>query len=152
MIKAIVGVNWGDEGKGKMTDYLASNADCVIRYQGGDNAGHTVINEKGKFAFHNIPSGISYDNVRNIIGPGSVINPESFCKEIEGLKKQGIDTENIFISDRAILIFPFHKLLDELEDKRLKDKKYGSTKSGIAPVYGDKYMKKGIQDGELFHP
>ncbi|MEJ6951897.1 adenylosuccinate synthase [Natronospora cellulosivora (SeqCode)] len=152
MIKAIVGINWGDEGKGKMTDYFATDVDCVIRYQGGDNAGHTVINEKGKFAFHNIPSGISYDNVLCIIGPGSVINPESFSKEIEELKKQGLKTENIIISDRANIIFPFHRLLDELEDQRLKDKKYGSTKSGIAPVYGDKYMKKGIQAGELFHP
>ncbi|MFP4661749.1 MAG: adenylosuccinate synthase [Halanaerobiales bacterium] len=153
MIKAVVGLNWGDEGKGKMTDYFAENVDCVIRYQGGDNAGHTVINKHGKFAFHNVPSGICYNNTINIIAPGSVINPESFFKEILKLRKQGIkiDESKIIISDRANIIFPFHRLLDKLEDERLKDKKYGSTMSGIAPVYGDKYMKKGIQVGELFH-
>ncbi|MFP4016486.1 MAG: adenylosuccinate synthase [Halanaerobiales bacterium] len=154
MIRAVVGLNWGDEGKGKMTDYFAENADCVIRYQGGDNAGHTVINKYGKFAFHNVPSGICHDDTINIIGPGSVINLESFYQEISELREQGIkiDESKIIISDRANIIFPFHRLLDKLEDERLKDKKYGSTMSGIAPVYGDKYMKKGIQVGELFYP
>ncbi len=153
MIKAVVGLNWGDEGKGRMVDYFAAQADCVIRYQGGDNAGHTVVNARGKFAFHNVPSGICYDNVLNIIASGSVINPESFCKEITDLKAHGLNIDkNILISDRAILILPFHPLLDRLEDRRLKDKRYGSTMSGIAPVYGDKYLKKGIQVGELLHP
>lgn len=152
MIQAVVGLNWGDEGKGRMVDYFASHADCVIRYQGGDNAGHTIINDYGKFALHNIPSGICYPNVLNIIAPGSVINPESLVQEIEELQEKGMNTEQILISDRAIIIFPFHKLLDRLEDERLKDKRYGSTMSGIAPVYGDKFMKKGIQVGELLHP
>lgn len=152
MIQAVVGLNWGDEGKGRMVDYFASQADCVIRYQGGDNAGHTVINDYGKLALHNIPSGICYPNVLNIIAPGSVINPESFIQEIEELQEKGLNTDHIHISDRATIIFPFHKLLDRLEDERLKDKRYGSTMSGIAPVYGDKFMKKGIQIGELLHP
>lgn len=152
MIKAVVGLNWGDEGKGRMVDYFAANTDCVIRYQGGDNAGHTVVNSRGRFALHNIPSGIFHPNVLNIIAAGSVLNPESFLREINGLKKMGISTDNVLISDRAILILPFHPLLDKLEDQRLKEKKYGSTLSGIAPVYGDKFMKKGIQVGELLTP
>lgn len=152
MVKVVVGLNWGDEGKGRMVDYFARQADCVIRYQGGDNAGHTVINSHGKFAFHNFPSGICYPNVLNIIGPGSVVNPESFHHEVQDLEEKGLNPKNIIISDRAHLILPFHPLLDKLEDIRLKEKKYGSTMSGIAPVYGDKYMKKGIQAGELLYP
>lgn len=152
MVTAIVGVNWGDEGKGRMVDYFASKADCVIRYQGGDNAGHTVINDYGKLVFHNFPCGISYKNVVNIIAPGSVINLESFLNEMETLNSKGVETQNIMISDRAVLILPFHILLDKLEEERLKDKPYGSTLSGIAPVYGERFMKKGIQVGELLHP
>lgn len=152
MVNSVVGLNWGDEGKGRMVDYFARNADCVIRYQGGDNAGHTVINSKGKFAFHNFPSGICYDNVLNIIAPGSVVNPESFLKEADELKEQGLDISQIIISDRAILILPYHMVVEKMEEQRLKDKKYGSTMSGIAPSYSDKYLKKGIQAGELFYP
>lgn len=152
MISAIVGLNWGDEGKGRMVDYLASKADCVIRYQGGDNAGHTIQNDKGKFALHNLPSGICYENTVNIIASGSVLNPESFYNEHQYLKSLGLSAENIIISDRAMLILPFHPLLDRLEEERLKDRKYGSTLSGIAPVYGQRYLKKGIQAGELLYP
>lgn len=151
MVKAVVGLNWGDEGKGRMVDYFAAKADCVIRYQGGDNAGHTVVNDFGKFAFHNFPSGICYKNVRNMIAPGSVINPETFIKEMADLNNMGINTDNIIISDRAIIILPFHILREKLEEDRLKDRRYGSTMSGIAPVYGDKYLKKGIQAGELLY-
>lgn len=152
MIKAVVGLNWGDEGKGRMVDYLAAKADCIIRYQGGDNAGHTVVNPRGKFVLHNIPSGICYPDVLNIIAAGSVLNPESFVREIQELNQLGVATDNILISERAIMILPYHPLLDRLEDQRLKEKKYGSTLSGIAPVYGDKFMKKGIQVGELLTP
>lgn len=154
MISAVVGLNWGDEGKGRMVDYYAKKADCVIRFQGGDNAGHTVVNDHGKFAFHNFPSGICYDNVVNIIAPGSVVNPKSFLKELSELTKSGLNItpDNIVISDRAILILPYHMILEKLEEERLKDKKYGSTMSGIAPSYGHKYLKKGIQAGELLYP
>ncbi|MDA3810077.1 MAG: adenylosuccinate synthase [Spirochaetaceae bacterium] len=152
MVNAVVGLNWGDEGKGRMVDYFAKSADCVIRYQGGDNAGHTVINEIGKFAFHNFPSGICYKKIINIIASGSVFNPESFLKEKKELEGCGLYPENIIISDRAILILPYHYQLERLEEDRLKDKKYGSTMSGIAPTYSDKYLKKGVQVGELFYP
>ena len=135
-----------------MIDYLAAKADCVIRYQGGDNAGHTVINDLGKFAFHNFPSGICYKNIINIIGPGSVINVESYFHEKKELESKGLDVGNVMVSDRANLILPYHLLLERLEEERLKDKKYGSTMSGIAPVYSAKYLKKGLQAGELLHP
>jgi adenylosuccinate synthase len=150
MIRAVVGLNWGDEGKGRMVDYFARRADCVIRYQGGDNAGHTVINEKGKFAFHNFPSGICYENVLNIVAPGSVLNPESFSTERRKLIAQGLSCDNFILSNRAILIFPFHIVLEKLEEARLADKRYGSTLTGIAPVYGQRYLKKGIQAGAIF--
>ncbi|MBN2851390.1 MAG: adenylosuccinate synthase [Clostridia bacterium] len=152
MVTSVVGLNWGDEGKGRMVDYFASKADCVIRYQGGDNAGHTVVNDLGKFAFHNFPSGVCYKNVINIIASGSVLSPESFLHELEEVEKNGLKVENIYISDRAIFIMPYAKVLEKLEEQRLKDKKYGSTMSGIAPTYGYKYLKKGIQAGELFYP
>ena len=152
MIKAVVGLNWGDEGKGRMVDYFAGKADCVIRYQGGNNAGHTVINERGKFAFHNFPSGVCYPNVMNIIAPGSVINPENFNKELNELKEKGLTGDNIIVSDRAILIMPYHIIMEKLEEQRMKDKKYGSTMNGIAPAYGHKFLKKGIQAGELHSP
>ncbi|HSL93703.1 MAG TPA: adenylosuccinate synthetase, partial [Bacillota bacterium] len=152
MIKAVVGLNWGDEGKGRMVDYFARQADCVIRFQGGDNAGHTVINERGSFAFHNFPSGICYDNVMNIVAPGSVLNPESFYIEKNKLQAKGLSCENFMLSNRTVLTFPFHITLEKLEENRLADKKYGSTLNGIAPVYGHRYLKKGIQAGEITLP
>ncbi len=151
---AIVGVNWGDEGKGRMVDYLASQHDVIVRYQGGSNAGHTVINELGKFALNLIPSGIFTPTAVNILGNGTVIDLEHLCGEIEKLKAAGIqiNASNLKISERSIIVFPFHKEQDSLEEERLKDAKYGSTKRGIAPVYSDKYQKKGIQMGDLLLP
>lgn len=151
---AIVGINWGDEGKGRMVDLFTENYDVVVRYQGGGNAGHTVINEKGKFALHLLPSGIFRDGVVNVLGNGVALDPESLWKEIEevGAKGVSLTSENLKISDRASLLLPWHKDLDELEELRLKDKKYGSTKQGIAPFYSDKYQKKTILAGELFYP
>lgn len=151
---AIVGINWGDEGKGRMVDLLAQNYDIVVRYQGGNNAGHTVINEFGKFALNLIPSGIFRKEVINVLGNGTVVNPEHLSGEIEKLQSAGVSItpENFVISDRAVLVFPFHVALDGLEEKRLADKAYGSTKRGIAPVYGDKYMKKAIHVGEILYP
>ncbi|HWR23692.1 MAG TPA: adenylosuccinate synthase [Feifaniaceae bacterium] len=151
---AIVGVNWGDEGKGRMVDLLASRYDIVVRYQGGSNAGHTVINEYGKFALNLIPSGIFRPDVVNILGNGTVVDLEHLCGEISRLRAAGISItpENLKISDRSIIVFPFHKEQDGLEEARLKDAKYGSTKRGIAPVYSDKYQKKGIQMGDLLLP
>ena len=151
---AIVGVNWGDEGKGRMVDLIASNYDIVVRYQGGNNAGHTVINEMGKFALNLIPSGIFRSGVVNVLGNGTVIDLEHLCGEIEHLRAAGVSVtpDNLKISDRAIIVFPFHKAQDEYEEARLKDAKYGSTKRGIAPVYSDKYQKKGVMMGELLLP
>ncbi|MCE5234845.1 MAG: adenylosuccinate synthase [Clostridiaceae bacterium] len=151
---AVVGVNWGDEGKGRMVDLIAKDCGAVVRYQGGSNAGHTVINEYGKFALNLIPSGIFTPGVVNVLGNGTVIDPEHLVGEIERLRAAGVRVtgENLKISDRAILVFPFHKAQDALEEARLKDAKYGSTKRGISPVYGDKYMKKGIMAGELLLP
>lgn len=148
---AIVGINWGDEGKGRMVDLLTDKFDIVIRYQGGGNAGHTVINEKGKFALHLLPSGIFRDGVMNILGNGVAVDPENLCSEISDVESQGVKLtkENFMISDRASIVFPFHRQLDGLEEARLKDKKYGSTKQGIAPFYSDKYQKKTIMAGEL---
>lgn len=150
---AIVGINWGDEGKGRMVDLFTENYDVVVRYQGGGNAGHTVINDKGKFALHLLPSGIFRDGVVNIMGNGVALDPESLWKEIEEVAAQGVSitSDNLKISDRASLLLPWHKDLDELEELRLKDKKFGSTKQGIAPFYSDKYQKKTILAGELFH-
>lgn len=151
---AIVGVNWGDEGKGRMVDYLAQQYDIVVRYQGGSNAGHTVVNEFGKFALNLMPSGIFRKEVVNILGNGTVIDLEHLCGEIDKLHAAGIDVnpERLKISDRASIVFPFHKEQDGLEEARLKDAKYGSTKRGIAPVYSDKYQKKAIQMGDLLLP
>ncbi|NLM37323.1 MAG: adenylosuccinate synthase [Firmicutes bacterium] len=153
-ITAIVGVNWGDEGKGRIVDYLAGDYEIVVRYQGGNNAGHTVINEYGKFALNLLPSGIFHPGTLNILGTGTVIDLEHLVKEIEGVRAKGvrIDAGNLKISDRAIICFPYHQAQDRLEEERLGSKKYGSTVRGIAPVYGDKYLKKGIQIGELFYP
>lgn len=151
---AIVGVNWGDEGKGRMVDYLASQYDVVVRYQGGSNAGHTVINEYGKFALNLMPSGIFRPEVVNVLGNGTVVDIEHLCGEMEKLRAAGIDINpsRLKISDRCSIVFPFHKDQDGLEEARLKDAKYGSTKRGIAPVYSDKYQKKGIQMGDLLYP
>lgn len=151
---AIVGINWGDEGKGRMVDLLTENYDVVVRYQGGGNAGHTVMNEKGTFALHLLPSGIFRDGVVNILGNGVALDPENLWKEIQEVADQGvsISPDNLKISDRASLLLPWHRYLDELEEQRLRDKKYGSTKQGIAPFYSDKYQKKTILAGELFYP
>ena len=151
---AIVGVNWGDEGKGRIVDYLAGEYQIVVRYQGGNNAGHTVINEYGKFALNLLPSGIFHPGTVNVLGTGTVVDLEHLVKEIERVRAGGvhIDADNLKLSDRAIICFPFHRAQDRLEEERLGSKKYGSTVRGIAPVYGDKYLKKGIQLGELFYP
>ena len=151
---AIVGINWGDEGKGRMVDLLTEEYDIVVRYQGGGNAGHTVINEYGKFALHLLPSGIFRKGVINILGNGVALDPENLWNEIEDVRSKGVSItpDNLKISDRASLLLPWHRELDELEEIRLKDKKYGSTKQGIAPFYADKYQKKTIMAGELLHP
>ena len=139
----IVGINWGDEGKGRMVDLLTENYDIVIRYQGGGNAGHTVINEHGKFALHLLPSGIFREGVVNILGNGVAVDPENLWQEMQDVAQKGvpITPDNLKISDRASLLLPWHRLQDGLEEARLKDKKYGSTKQGIAPFYSDKYQK-----------
>ena len=151
---AIVGINWGDEGKGRVVDLLTADYDIVIRYQGGGNAGHTVINEYGKFALHLLPSGIFRKNVVNVLGNGVAMDPENLLAEIRDLQAKGVDIspENLMISDRASLLLPWHRMQDELEENRLKDQKYGSTKQGIAPFYSDKYQKKTVLAGELFYP
>ena len=151
---AIVGINWGDEGKGRMVDLLTEDYDVVVRFQGGGNAGHTVINEKGKFALHLLPSGIFRDGVVNILGNGVALDPENLWNEMCQVMENGVDLtpENLKISDRASLLLPWHRALDELEEQRLADKKFGSTKQGIAPFYSDKYQKKTILAGELFYP
>ena len=151
---AIVGINWGDEGKGRMVDLLTEDYDVVVRYQGGGNAGHTVINEKGKFALHLLPSGIFRKGVVNILGNGVALDPENLWKEMKEVMDGGIELtpENLKISDRASILLPWHRDLDALEEQRIRDKKYGSTKQGIAPFYSDKYQKKTVLAGELLHP
>ena len=151
---AIVGINWGDEGKGRMVDLLTENYDVVVRYQGGGNAGHTVINEHGKFALHLLPSGIFRPGVVKILGNGVALDPENLWTEMEEVASKGVPLtpENLKISDRASLLLPWHRQLDELEELRLKDKKFGSTKQGIAPFYSDKFQKKTILAGELLYP
>lgn len=151
---AVVGINWGDEGKGRMVDLLTEQYDIVIRYQGGGNAGHTVINEKGKFALHLLPSGIFRDGVVNILGNGVALDPENLWNEIQYVTSEGVEItpDNLKISDRASLLMPWHRELDALEEARLADKRYGSTKQGIAPFYSDKYQKKTVMAGELLHP
>jgi adenylosuccinate synthase len=151
MLTAIVGINWGDEGKGRMVDLLSADYDIICRYQGGNNAGHTVVNDKGKFILNLLPSGILSDNTVNVMGCGMVIDLEHLSGEIEALRNKGIriTPEKLKISDKAFVCMPYHKQQDILEEERLADKKYGSTRRGIAPVYGDKYMKKGIRMGDL---
>ena len=151
---AIVGINWGDEGKGRMVDYLTNHFDVVVRYQGGGNAGHTVVNDRGTFALHLLPSGIFRVGVVNILGNGVALDCENLLAEMNTLRAAGVSItpENLKISDRASLLLPWHRDLDGLEEARLADKKYGSTKQGIAPFYSDKYQKKTVMAGELLHP
>ncbi len=149
MVKAIVGANWGDEGKGKITDLLANEADVVIRFQGGANAGHTIINEHGRFALHLMPSGVCHENIVNIIGNGVALNIPKFIEELNDIKSKGLKPQ-IMVSDRAQIVMPYHVLFDQLEEERLGGKAFGSTKSGIAPFYSDKYAKIGFQVAELF--
>ena len=150
MIKAIVGANWGDEGKGKVTDVFAQTCDIVVRFQGGNNAGHTIINQYGKFALHMLPSGVFNPHITNIIGNGVALNIPAFLKEIQMLKDKGVADFNILVSDRAQIVMSYHQAFDSLEEARLANKQYGSTKSGIAPFYSDKYAKIGFQVCELF--
>ncbi|MBB2183394.1 adenylosuccinate synthase [Lachnospiraceae bacterium MD1] len=150
MIRAIVGANWGDEGKGKLTDMLAMEADIIVRFQGGSNAGHTIINDYGKFVLHLLPSGVFYSHTTNVIGNGVALNIPYLMKELKALTDGGVPMPNIKISDRAQILMPYHILLDKYEEERLKESSFGSTKSGIAPFYSDKYAKIGFQVSELF--
>jgi adenylosuccinate synthase len=149
-VRAIVGANWGDEGKGKMVDYLAAKSDVVVRFQGGANAGHTVINQYGKFALHLLPSGVFYPHVTNVLGPGVALDISEFLKERNELIERGVTDSHIVISNRAQVLMPYHKLFDEYEEERLGKRQFGSTRSGIAPFYSDKYAKIGFQVAELF--
>ena len=149
MVKAIVGANWGDEGKGKITDMFAEKADIVIRFQGGANAGHTIINDRGRFAFHLMPSGVCYDHTTCIIGNGVALDIQKFCKELDDVKKAGLNPK-LLVSERAQILMPYHILFDEYEEERLGKNAFGSTKSGIAPFFSDNYAKIGIQVNELF--
>lgn len=150
MIQAVVGANWGDEGKGKITDMLAEDADVIIRFQGGANAGHTIVNKYGKFALHILPSGSFHENIVNIIGNGVALNIPTLFEEVNEIVSRGVPKPNLMISERAQIVMPYHILLDSYEEERLAGKSYGSTKSGIAPFYSDKYSKIGIQVNELF--
>ena len=154
MLTAVVGINWGDEGKGRMVDLLSSDYDIVVRYQGGNNAGHTVVNDRGKFILNLLPSGILRDETVNIMAQGMVIDLEHLTNEIKALTEKGITItpEHLKISDKAVICMPYHKLMDGLEEDRLGDKKFGSTRRGIAPAYADKYMKKAIRMGDLMYP
>jgi len=154
MLTAVVGINWGDEGKGRMVDLLAEKYDVICRYQGGNNAGHTVVNEKGRFILNLLPSGVLREGTINIMGVGMAIDIEHLCGEITALKEKGVrmTPDNLKISDKAFICIPYHKKQDILEEDRLGDKKYGSTRRGIAPAYGDKYMKKGLRMGDLLEP
>lgn len=150
MVTAIVGANWGDEGKGKITDLLAKESDIIVRFQGGSNAGHTIINDYGKFALHLLPSGVFYGHTANVIGNGVALNIQYLFNEIEGITKRGVPAPKLLISDRAQVVMPYHIAFDEYEEERLGKQSFGSTKSGIAPFYSDKYAKTGIQVSELF--
>ncbi len=150
MIRAIVGANWGDEGKGKLTDSLAENADIVIRFQGGSNAGHTILNKYGKFAMHQLPSGVFTEHITNVIGNGVALSVENFKAELDMLIERGVPAPKIMVSDRVQIVMPYHKLLDTYEEERLAGKSFGSTRSGIAPFYSDKYSKIGFQVNELY--
>lgn len=154
MLTAIVGTNWGDEGKGRMVDLLSEDYEIVCRYQGGNNAGHTVINERGKFILNLLPSGILRETTQNVMGPGMVVDLRHLCGELDALAEKGVAVTpgHLKISDRAVICMPYHPLLDVLEEERLGDRRFGSTRRGIAPVYGDKYMKKALRFGDLFSP
>lgn len=149
MVRAIVGANWGDEGKGKITDVLAADSDVVIRFQGGSNAGHTIINDHGKFALHQLPSGVFYEHTTNIIGNGVALDIGKFLNEVKALAEKGVHP-HLLISDRTQVVMPYHVLFDQYEEERLGGKSFGSTKSGIAPFYSDKYAKIGFEINELF--
>lgn len=151
MVRAIVGANWGDEGKGKLTDMMAQESDIVIRFQGGANAGHTIVNHYGKFALHTLPSGVFYDHTTNIIGNGVALDVKKFFNEVNDVTSKGVPMPKILISDRAQMVMPYHVLFDQYEEERLGKASFGSTKSGIAPFYSDKYAKIGFQVQELFH-
>ena len=150
MVKAVVGANWGDEGKGKITDMLAQQADIIIRFQGGANAGHTIVNNYGKFALHTLPSGVFYDHTTSIIGNGVALNIPVLFNEIKSITDKGVPAPKILVSERAQIVMPYHVLFDQYEEERLGGKSFGSTKSGIAPFYSDKYAKIGFQVSELF--
>ena len=150
MVRAIVGANWGDEGKGKITDMLAEDSDIIIRFQGGSNAGHTIINDYGKFALHLLPSGVFYNHTTSVIGNGVALNIPYLVEELESLTSRNVPMPKILVSDRAQILMPYHMLLDAYEEERLGGKSFGSTKSGIAPFYSDKYAKIGFQVSELF--
>lgn len=150
MVRAVVGANWGDEGKGKITDMLAEDSDIIVRFQGGSNAGHTIVNDYGKFALHILPSGVFYNHTTSIIGNGVALNIPYLFKEIEAIVSKGVPRPKILVSDRAQILMPYHILFDEYEEERLGGKSFGSTKSGIAPFYSDKYAKIGFQVSELF--
>ncbi|WP_168118865.1 adenylosuccinate synthase [Paenibacillus sp. HB172176] len=149
-VTAIVGANWGDEGKGKMTDVLAAEAACVVRFQGGSNAGHTIMNDFGKFSLHMLPSGVFYPSVKNVIGPGAALDVKALLTEWNELAERGVPAPELYVSERAQVVLPIHRLLDELEEERLGERGFGSTKRGIAPFYADKYAKLGIQVADLF--
>ena len=150
MVKAIVGANWGDEGKGKITDMLGETSDIIVRFQGGANAGHTIINDYGKFALHTLPSGVFYNHTTSVIGNGVALNIPVLFEEIESIVSQGVPRPKILVSDRAQMVMPYHVLFDQYEEERLGKESFGSTKSGIAPFYSDKYAKIGFQVSELF--
>ena len=150
MVKAVVGANWGDEGKGKITDMMAENADIIVRFQGGANAGHTIVNEYGKFALHTLPSGVFYGHTTSIIGNGVALNIPVLFQEVKSITDKGVPAPKLLVSDRAQVVMPYHILFDQYEEERLGGKSFGSTKSGIAPFYSDKYAKIGIQVSDLF--
>ena len=152
MVRAIVGANWGDEGKGKITDVLAEDSDIVVRFQGGANAGHTIINDFGKFALHLLPSGVFHTRIANVIGPGVALDIDKLLKEYEDVVSRGVPSPTLYISDRAQVMMPYHIDFDRFEEERLGKSSFGSTKSGIAPFYGDKYLKIGIQVCQLYDP
>ena len=150
MVNAVVGANWGDEGKGKITDMLAEEADIIVRFQGGANAGHTIINNYGKFALHTLPSGVFYDHTTSVIGNGVALDIPVLFSEIQSVIEKGVPAPKILVSDRAQIVMSYHKNFDAYEEERLGGKSFGSTKSGIAPFYSDKYAKVGFQVSELF--
>lgn len=150
MVKAVVGANWGDEGKGKITDMLAEKADIIVRFQGGANAGHTIVNDYGKFALHTLPSGVFYSHTTSVIGNGVALNIPILTDEIRSITERNVPMPKILVSDRCQMVMPYHILFDQYEEERLGGKSFGSTKSGIAPFYSDKYAKIGFQVSELF--